>query len=506
MAHLDLYALGLEFLESDDYVSAADHFIRALEMSPLNERYYNALGLSMYKLGQFQAAIDCFSQSIRFNEKYLEPYINCANALIKKNLYTEALQLLDHAIIHDPNSYAAYSNRGNILVILRELDDSILDFNKCIELNPAQAEGFLHRGIAFKHLANYQQALMDFSYALELDPFNIKALLNLANLYLDCNEPDKSISYFNSALKINPHHPEAHFQKSLCLLQMGFFIEAWQEYEWRWQRPQKSSSYLKSSKNLLKPGQRVHRLLIWSEQGIGDEIMFACQFPLLYQLADVIIIQAEPRLMSIFSFSFPNYKFISRDNSIPEDDYDAHLPIGNLCQHFLTSKNKFLELKNIYLYSPDQFRFKFNSELKSNKKFCGISWKSYAKEFGLDKSIALNDFLRRLDRDNLQLINLQYGDCEIELKAAESLFNISIFRPEFDLTKDFTALAALISECDQVISVSNSMLHLAAALGKECQLMLSKHKDWRWSLDPHQILWYKNLHFFEDPTEIPKLQ
>jgi hypothetical protein len=50
----------------------------------------------------------------------------------------------------------------------------------------------------------------------------------------------------------------------------------------------------------------------------------------------------------------------------------------------------------------------------------------------------------------------------------------------------------LIDACDLVISISNTTVHLAGALGKNTWLLLQKIPDWRWGIDVDECLWYPN--------------
>ncbi len=63
-----------------------------------------------------------------------------------------------------------------------------------------------------------------------------------------------------------------------------------------------------------------------------------------------------------------------------------------------------------------------------------------------------------------------------------------------DAYGDTDALAAQIRACDEVVSIQNSTVHLAGALGVKTTLMLSAASDWRWGLKRIDSRWYESVH------------
>ena len=61
---------------------------------------------------------------------------------------------------------------------------------------------------------------------------------------------------------------------------------------------------------------------------------------------------------------------------------------------------------------------------------------------------------------------------------------------------DIEELAALIAVLDRVVSVDNTVVHLAGALGKSCFAILSRVPDWRYRLDGDEMPWYPSVRLF----------
>jgi hypothetical protein len=61
---------------------------------------------------------------------------------------------------------------------------------------------------------------------------------------------------------------------------------------------------------------------------------------------------------------------------------------------------------------------------------------------------------------------------------------------------DFLETAAIITNCDLVITSDTSVAHLAGGLGKTTWLLLQKTPDWRWGLEGDSSFWYPSMRLF----------
>ena len=99
-------------------------------------------------------------------------------------------------------------------------------------------------------------------------------------------------------------------------------------------------------------------------------------------------------------------------------------------------------------------------------------------------------------------VNLQYGDASNDVVNISNSQNLDIMTiDEIDLFQDIDGLAALISACDLVISIDNSTVHLAGALGVDTRVLLPKVADERWGLRKNHSYWYDCLTLYRQDTE-----
>jgi hypothetical protein len=143
-------------------------------------------------------------------------------------------------------------------------------------------------------------------------------------------------------------------------------------------------------------------------------------------------------------------------------------------------------------------------EKEGKKIICGITWKSDNSKIGKNKSLKLNDLLPILLKNNIQFVNLQYGDVEEEIKIFNENNDVNIINySEIDNFNDIDGHASLIEACDILVMSSNSSAHLAGALGKKTHLLVPSRRDalWYWSNNNNsKNLWYPSINIYQQST------
>ena len=70
-----------------------------------------------------------------------------------------------------------------------------------------------------------------------------------------------------------------------------------------------------------------------------------------------------------------------------------------------------------------------------------------------------------------------------------------------EVLDDLEETAALIAALDLVISVDNTMVHLAGAMGKACWTLLTHVPDWRYGVAGGTMPWYPSLRLFRQSSD-----
>jgi ADP-heptose:LPS heptosyltransferase len=101
---------------------------------------------------------------------------------------------------------------------------------------------------------------------------------------------------------------------------------------------------------------------------------------------------------------------------------------------------------------------------------------------------------------NAQFINLQYGNTRDDLRHLATL-GLDIYNdPEIDPLLSIDDQAAQISALDLVLTIDNTTVHVAGALGVQTYLLLPTDPDWRWGLEQKNSYWYPSVTFVRNPN------
>ena len=496
---------GIALRELNRLDEAITSYDQAIAINPDYVDAYSNRGIALKELKRLDEAIASYDRAIEINPNYVDAYSNRGNALKDLNRLDEALASYNQAIQIDPNHAESYYNRGVYLAELEQSDQALASYDQAIEINPDYADAYSNRGNVLKELKRFQESLACYEKAIELKPDYAEAYSNLGILLNELKRFDESIASYDKAIEIDPDYAEAYFNKSVLLLSLQDFDNGWQLYDWRWK---KSDSSLPIS--TLKPklinfdsiSEGRKKILIWAEQGVGDQVLYSSMLDQLFNVAPSSQIMLDKRLLPLFERSIPHGRFIDKTIAAEEIEFDEHLPIGDLGKYFRSCRADFDKSLKSFLKADQTRANEFRSTLIGDKKYlCGITWSSKIKTIGADKSIQLEDLLPILALNDITFVNLQYGDIQEELIDFNKKHGLNIKEClAVDNFNDLDGHAALIHACDFVVTVSNTSAHISGAIGKETYLMCPNGKGllWYWSNQLNgKSLWYPSVQIYE---------
>jgi len=359
-------------------------------------------------------------------------------------------------------------------------------------------------GIALLGKGELDAAIDSFKQALKIKPDYAEAYSDMGNALLDKGELDAAIDRYKQALKIKPHYAEAYANRAHAFLKSGDFALGWQDYEWRWKKSNLDPAPLTTDRPVWQP-QTAGRVLLWSEQGGGDMIMFASIIPEVYECSEQVIVQTDARLIPLFRRAFPrDIVYCDHTEIIAENRYDSHIPMGSLPRYFRPDLASFQKASGAYL-KPDAARaarLRQNLLGATGQSLCGISWRGGKEATSkARRSIAPSLLAQALAAQNVTLVNLQYGAVADDLQELKRDFGISVVDvSEIDKFYDLDGLAALISACDHIVSIDNVTVHLAGALGQATRVLLPFACDWRWGQTRPDSYWYSAVRLLRQPA------
>jgi len=210
-----------------------------------------------------------------------------------------------------------------------------------------------------------------------------------------------------------------------------------------------------------------------------------------------VVFEVEPRLAPLFARSFPSVKVIACQPELHGGKVDAQEPLASLGRYLRRSFEDFPRREHGYLVADAARAQALRQRLAGDgRKVIGLSWVSKAPVGGASKSARLADFEALLRLPGCRFVDLQYGDTSEERAALARDLGVVVERlGEIDNTNDLDGLAALMSACDAVVTVSNTTAHLAGALGRPTFVMVphGHARIWYWFHDRNPSPWYPRV-------------
>lgn len=491
----DLFLKAQFFFQNKDFQSSKRTCLQILRKSPSNHEVLNLLAFIELELKNHLKALDYLRKSLAFNPMQPNTLSNIALAHMEIGELESSIKYFKSAIKINQENPTLYFNLGRIYFLKNDYDNAKLNYQKAIIKDKNFYKARLNYGFVLNKECNYSEALTVFEELVKDCPTYFEANLNLAITYDNSKLYEKAIIFYHKAINLEPENQIAKFNLSCLYLHQNNFSQGWSLYDSRWYKLKKPS--LVESIPPCNEFDKQKNLLIWAEQGIGDQILFSSMLSDLDKKNSYTIL-LDPRLVKIYERSFPDLSFISFSELSNLSKFSCQLPIGDLGKFLRKSNNSFSQKKGFL--KPNLDKSKYFHNLFKNKKqtLCGISWKSKNNEVGDEKSLYLEQLMPVLSQKNIDFIDLQYGDTEKELKILSNKYNIKInVIDDLDKFNDIDSLASLIFVCNYVVTTSSVTAHIAGALGKKTFLLIpyAVGSLWYWG-DDNKCLWYPSISIY----------
>ena len=451
----------------------------------------------LHKKGLFDDAETMYRRLLAFQPAHAAAWHYLGIIYSQTSRGQSALRFINRSIDLDRYGASYFLNRALVYERNGVLGLARSDFKAALRLNPSLKDAYLGLADLSRHAHEYLEASLLYSQAIAIMPSCAKTWMNLGAAHDSEKRFCTALHCYRKASIADPDWPDPELNAALCNLVQGNFEIGWVQYESRWRvksllEASDMSKPIVSSRPSFKQGMSSGSVLLWAEQGVGDEIMFGSLISDFSKLGNKLIVQCDKRLRNLFERSMPKIRFINRTTVVPETEYDYQLPLGSLPKLLRPTIDSFSNHRGTYLVA-DPKRVSVIKSCRSSEVLVriGISWSSARGEA---RCIPLHDLLSSIFIPRAEFICLQYGEVEDHIERAERITGIRVTQsPNIDVTNDFEGLAALIESCDLVVTVGNATAHLVGALGKSGVVLLPFHPGWRWLASGESSPWYPSL-------------
>jgi hypothetical protein len=357
-------------------------------------------------------------------------------------------------------------------------------------LKPNYAEAYNNMGITLKDQGKSKEAIEAHKKSISLKPDFAEAYNNMGGGLKDQGKLEEALNAYNKAFSIKPDYADAYYNSSFIYNLKGNLQEGFKLYEWRLKR--KCFPTRPARKNLIWDGKKSvsgKDFLVYEEQGLGDIIQFCRYLPLLKQKGAEVTFKVNQKMHALLRTIANDIVLV--DSYLDDNKVDFEVPLMSL--PFLFNTNLDTIPSGIpYLFADHDKVTSWGKRLSKDTFKVGICWQGSKNKIDFGRSFPLSFFRGISELPNVELICLHKGEGEEQIKDVN--FELTTLGDNFDAGEDaFIDTAAVMKNCDLIITSDTATAHLAGALGCHTWVALKKVPDWRWMLDRNDSPWYQNM-------------
>ena len=466
----------------------------------------NLLGLLYHQAGYQDEALDSINRALAANAEFAEAFNHRGLILQAQGRPAAARHAFARAVALRPAFAEAYTHRG----LVTEGAEPETCHRRAGRLAPANPAVHVNLGVALEKRGAVAEATRQYRQALMLQPALADTLNNLASLEKVQGRTGPAARLLRRAERVAPGFPLVAWNLGLIRLETGDLTGGWAGFAHRF-----SSPHLQRGRRIPVPEWRGdalagRRLLVWGEQGVGDEILFASCYPTLQNMGGTVVLECDQRLTGLFARSFPwaevrGQRIDAQDQETAPPDTAVQIAAGSLPGLVRGRLTRFPDGRaGGWLTADPRLVERWRDRLAALGPglTVGIGWRSQVMTAQRQSSYITAAALAPLLRvPGVVAVNLQYGPVAAEIAAAERLSGRKIHRwDDLDLTDDFENTAALMTALDLVVSPAMSAGELAGALG--VPVWRFAPADWT-RLGSGCRPWYPSMRLFTPPPGVP---
>ncbi|MGH8680586.1 MAG: tetratricopeptide repeat protein, partial [Burkholderiales bacterium] len=409
-------------------------------------------------------------------------------ALVRGDL-AAARTALERALVLDPTLDAARAALAEIAQRSGRPEEAIGLYRAALARH-AQSPQLLHAlGTALIERGDFDDAADALRQALDLAPGLTAARESLSRALFNARRFDAAEAVERELLAGEPDAVRLHLRLAHALLQQGKLDQGWTEYEWRLRK----TGFTRGVRGLARwDGAEAsgRTILVVSEQGLGDAILFARFVPELAGSGARVHFLCRPKLERLFRSSFQSDAIrVTADTAGEIADVDAHIHLLSL-PHALRATAP--ERRSGYLRVESSLAHAWRARLAAYPGLkVGLAWAGNTQRSGDESRSLAHEILAPLRgaAPGATWFNLQ---AELDASSPRP-FPMVDWMSEVE---NYADTAALIDALDLVVSVDTSVAHAAAALGKPLWLLAPHNVCWRWEIAGVESPWYPDVRMF----------
>ncbi|WP_372392374.1 hypothetical protein ACCQ05_20950 [Xanthomonas sp. NCPPB 3582] len=418
------------------------------------------------------------------------PYASAlADLLEASNMQEHAIASLQNFVVRSPHTTEAWSRLAGMLHQAGQFRAAVDAARQVTWQRPDLPQAHNRLGCLLES-EEPELALAAFSCASALAEDWTTPRLNQSRLLREQAKCSEAIAMLRDMLARGHDHYQVHVALAEALLEDGQYDEGWQAYEWRFDAGGHTPAF-PGTHAPIWDGSPLHGriLMVWLEQGLGDQLQFCRYLPYIAALGGRVWLQTPRVLQPLLQSLGVVERFF--DEGDAAEGFDLQIPLLSLprvlakvlptvpCNVYL-SANEVLPAATAALISTHSATLRVG--------LVHASRADHPSAARRDCPLQLLSGLAEIP--NVRLYGLQYDPDAPQPLSDSSLVNLG------SVLGDFAQTAAIVRELDLVITVDTAMAHLCGAIGHPVWTLLSRPCDWRWQGHRSASVWYPSMRLY----------
>jgi tetratricopeptide (TPR) repeat protein len=490
-AYLNLFQVYKKYNNQEEMLKIIDKIISIKPNFPI---MYHEKASILQDLEKFDEAINSIEAVFKYEKNSIENYLRLYDIYGRKKDFNKCeeisknvISILEKKIGTNNKNSNLYYDLGIAYQKFEKLEIAKKYLKLAIKLNPSKMLYYYALAIIYSKMKEFINAKENFEQAIKIEPLNVATNILYAmlikNEFGELKEAKKIILKFD---KLFPNNINITTIKAWLLLNQGDYKNGWMAH----------NAHIAQLKNHMKlPEAKLWKkekldgnLLVWSGQGLGDFIFFSKMVGLLNDYAKKILFICDKRLVPIYKRYFEKIKpekFIIEEE-YQKEKFSKHIASEMLGEFFANSVEDINNFSKNRLIPSREWDLEINNffdSLPKNKLNIGLSWSTLNKAEHNEKSIGLDKFSEIFKKNNINLINLQFGNVKDEISSFKEKNKVEFYEyKNLNITTEIDKLMSLINKLDLVITIQNSTAHISLSIGKKTFVLLS--------YKPPRFYWY----------------
>ena len=462
-------------------------------------------GISQAQLGHWWQAAEHFEQACCLQPNQLAPWVNLAIALERSGQHQACDERLAEALARHPNEPALLLHAGQRALACDQLTAAEAHLRFALQHQPHLSGARQLLAVCLLEQQRPQEALLELDALLAAEPQNPQTLYNRALSLKACADLQGALDQFNQLAERYPDWPGLDTNRGALLLQLGRWSKGWPLYEARFRDTPEICVALDLPRYRPEAG-RVPQLLLVAEQGLGDSLQFLRYGPLLRDRGHTLLLAVQPPLLELAQRS-GLYDAVLPLPALQTTEHQTRLAAQGcrwlplLSAAALAGAGQPQTPQPATLPHDPQAHALWGARLgpRQKRRRIGLVWQGNpTAERGQQRgrSLPLSALQPLLQDPDVEWVSLQKGPGSEQLDALGLRQAFHPAQALIDPEWAFSAIAAILSHCDLLLSTDTAITHLAGAYGIPSLLLLKAVPDWRWGIEGNHSPWYPHHRLF----------